>query len=74
MVDLIETKILSHHMPLYLNVYGQAHQMSQMAPAAPEPLPFYKGGSHPKNILNIIRPSTSIYMGRLSKNVKVTPL
>ena len=34
MVDLIDTKILSYHTPLYLNVYGQAHQMSQMAPLA----------------------------------------
>ena len=27
MVDLIKTKILSHHTPLCLNVYGQARQV-----------------------------------------------
>ena len=32
MVDLIETKILSHHTPLYLNVYGQAHQKCKSEP------------------------------------------
>jgi len=34
---LIECVILSHHMSLYLNVYGQAHQKSEMAPAAALP-------------------------------------
>ena len=32
MVDLIETKILSHHTPLYLNVYGQAQQKCKSDP------------------------------------------
>ena len=38
MVDLIETKILSHHTPLYLNVYGQDHQVSKSV-HLPHPVP-----------------------------------
>ena len=47
MVDLIETKILSHHTSLYLNVYGQAHQVSKIIPPeAADPYAFYKSGSY----------------------------
>ena len=46
---LIEGVILSYHMPLYLKVYGQAHQKSEMAAAAAAAaaatLPFYKSGA-----------------------------
>ena len=36
-IGLIECVILRCHTPLYLNVYGQAHQMSEMEPP---PRPF----------------------------------
>ena len=43
---LIECVILSHHMYLYLNVYGQDHQVSKSdpLPVAPSPSAFYKSG------------------------------
>ena len=41
MVDPIETKMSSHHTPLYLNVYGQAHQVSKSIPPPSRYLHWY---------------------------------
>ena len=69
LIGLIECVILRYHTPLYLNVFGQAHQVSKSVPPLPVP-PFgvdKSGGTRrasPEGRASLVLGVTCVHYGR----------